>query len=78
MLDEEPTVPSSGRPRRGPRALKKPVPWHYPEMGRLVADAGKRDWDELTPEHGTMHAEGLRVMGCPKKHRFSEDKAYRR
>jgi hypothetical protein len=23
-----------------------PVAWHYTEMGHLVADAGKRDWDE--------------------------------
>ena len=27
-------------------------PKHYTEMGRLVADAGKRDWDELTAEYG--------------------------
>jgi hypothetical protein len=23
-------------------------------MGRLVADAGKRDWDELTAEYGAQ------------------------
>jgi hypothetical protein len=27
-------------------------PKHYTEMGLLVADAGKRDWDELTAEYG--------------------------
>jgi uncharacterized protein YbgA (DUF1722 family) len=60
--------------------------------GRLVADAGKRDWDELTAEYGAMLMEGLGVMGTQSKHvnvlrhlmgflknhRSSEDKAYRR
>ena len=27
-------------------------PKHYTEMGRLVADAGKRDWDQLNAEYG--------------------------
>jgi uncharacterized protein YbgA (DUF1722 family) len=27
-------------------------PKHYTEMGRLVADAGKRGWDELTVAYG--------------------------
>ena len=31
--------------------------------GRLVADAGKRDWDELTAEYGAMLMEGLSVRG---------------
>jgi uncharacterized protein YbgA (DUF1722 family) len=43
-------------------------PKHYTEMGRLVADAGKRDWDELTAECGTMLMEGLGVMGTRGKH----------
>ena len=30
-------------------------------MDRLVADAGKRDWDELTAEYGTLLMEGLSV-----------------
>jgi hypothetical protein len=30
-------------------------------MGRLVADAGKRDWDELTAKYGAMLMEGLGV-----------------
>jgi uncharacterized protein YbgA (DUF1722 family) len=63
---------------------------HYPEMGRLVADAGKRDWDELTAEYGAMLMDGLSVvgtrgkhvnvlqhlMGYPKNHLSNEDKAY--
>ena len=49
----------------GPRPLKRPVAWHYTEMGRLVADAGKRDWDELTAEYGSMLMEGLSVL-CPE------------
>ena len=38
------------------------------EMGRLVADAGKQDWDELTAEYGAMLMEGLGVMGTRGKH----------
>jgi uncharacterized protein YbgA (DUF1722 family) len=37
-------------------------------MGRLVADAGKRDWDELTAEYGAVLMEALGVMGKPGKH----------
>ncbi|MFC2015410.1 YbgA family protein [Chloroflexota bacterium] len=37
-------------------------------MGRLVADAGKRDWDELAAEYGTLLMEGLGVMGTRGKH----------
>jgi len=33
------------------------------EMGRLVADAGKRDWDELKVEYGAQLMEGLAVRG---------------
>jgi uncharacterized protein YbgA (DUF1722 family) len=43
-------------------------PKHYTEMGRLVADAGKRDWDELTAEYGTLLMEGLAVLGTRGKH----------
>jgi len=43
-------------------------PKHYTEMGRLVADAGKRDWDKLTAEYGAMLMEGLSVMGTRGKH----------
>jgi hypothetical protein len=44
-------------------------PKHYTEMGRLVADAGKRDWDELTAEYGAMLMEGPGVMGCKRSDR---------
>jgi uncharacterized protein YbgA (DUF1722 family) len=61
-------------------------------MGRLVADAGKRDWEELSAEYGAMLMEGLAVMGTRGKHvnvlqhlmgylkkdLSSEDKAYLR
>jgi 2-polyprenyl-3-methyl-5-hydroxy-6-metoxy-1,4-benzoquinol methylase len=32
-------------------------------MGRLVADADKRDWDELTAEYGVQLMEGLLLAG---------------
>lgn len=44
------------------------VGWHYTEMDRLVADAGKRDWDELTTEYGAQLMDGLSVMGTRGKH----------
>jgi uncharacterized protein YbgA (DUF1722 family) len=43
-------------------------PKHYTEMGRLVADASKREWGELTTEHGAQLMEGLGVMGTRGKH----------
>ena len=43
-------------------------PKHYTEIGGLVADAGKRDWDQLTAEFGAMLMEGLGVMGTRGKH----------
>jgi uncharacterized protein YbgA (DUF1722 family)/uncharacterized protein YbbK (DUF523 family) len=43
-------------------------PKHYTEMGRLVADAGKRDWNELTAEYGALLMEGLAVLGTRGKH----------
>ena len=60
-------------------------------MGRLVADADKQDWEELTTEYGAMLMEGLTVLGTRgkhvnvlqhligylKSHLSSEDKAYR-
>ena len=45
-----------------------PVAWHYTEMGRLVADAGNRDWDELTAEYGVQLVDGLSVIGTRGKH----------
>jgi uncharacterized protein YbgA (DUF1722 family) len=67
-------------------------PRHYTEMGRLVAEAGKRDWHELTAAYGAKLMEGLSVMGTRgkhvnvlqhlmgflKNHLSSEDKAYLR
>lgn len=43
-------------------------PLHYTEMGRLVADAGVRDWVELATEYGAQLMEGLSVMGTRGKH----------
>jgi uncharacterized protein YbgA (DUF1722 family)/uncharacterized protein YbbK (DUF523 family) len=74
MLDER-----TGSPRRTASPLVRfhtahkltlmaHSPKHYTEMGRLVADAGKRDWDELTAEYGTLLMEGLSVMGTRGKH----------
>jgi uncharacterized protein YbgA (DUF1722 family) len=37
-------------------------------MGRLVAQAGKLDWDELNAAYGAMLMEGLGVMGTRGKH----------
>ena len=37
-------------------------------MGCLVADAGKRDWDELTAKYGTQLLEDLGVMATWGKH----------
>ena len=42
--------------------------WHYQEMGRLVAQAGTLDWEELTAAYGGMLMEGLGVMGTRAKH----------
>ncbi len=58
--------------------------------GRLVTDAGKLDWSELTAEYGAQLMEGLAVMdtrgkhvnvqqhlmGSLKNHLWSEDRAY--
>jgi uncharacterized protein YbgA (DUF1722 family) len=77
MLDEEPTpgglvrfhtahkLTLMAHPSNGTRAGS---PKHYTEMGRLVADAGNRAWDELTAEYGAQLMEGLAVMGTRGKH----------
>jgi uncharacterized protein YbgA (DUF1722 family) len=77
MLEEEPT-PGGLVPVPAVRAgkfhtahkltLMAHSPKHYTEMGRLVADAGKRDWEELTAEYGAMLMEGLAVLGTRGKH----------
>ncbi len=43
-------------------------PKHYTEIGRLVADAGRCDWEELTAEYGAQLMLGLAVMGTRGKH----------
>jgi uncharacterized protein YbgA (DUF1722 family) len=69
MLDEEPTPGGLVKFHTAHKlTLMAHSPKHYTEMGRLVADAGKRDWDELTAECGTMLMEGLGVMGTRGKH----------
>ena len=69
MLDEEPTPGGLVKFHTGHKlSLMAHSPKHYTEMGRLVADAGKRDWDELTTEYGAMLMEGLGVMGTRGKH----------
>ena len=37
-------------------------------MGRLVAEAGRRDWDELTAKYGGRLMEGLGARGTRGKH----------
>ncbi len=93
MLDEEPTLGGMVKFHTAHKlTLMAHSPKHCTEMGRLVADAGKRDWEELTAEYGTMLMEGLAVlgtrgkhvnvlqhlMGYLKNHLSSEDKAYLR
>jgi uncharacterized protein YbgA (DUF1722 family) len=69
MLDEEPTPGGLVKFHTAHKlTLMAHSPKHYTEMGRLVADAGKRDWEELTAEYGTMLMEGLGVMGTRGKH----------
>ena len=69
MLDEEPTPGGLVKFHTAHKlTLMAHSPKHYTEMGRLVADAGRRDWDELTAEYGTLLMEGLNVMGTRGKH----------
>jgi hypothetical protein len=69
MLDREPTAGGLVKFHTAHKlTLMTHSPKHYTEMGRLVADAGKRDWDELTAEYGAMLMEGLGVMGTRGKH----------
>jgi uncharacterized protein YbgA (DUF1722 family)/uncharacterized protein YbbK (DUF523 family) len=69
MLDEEPTPGGLVKFHTAHKlTLMAHSPKHYTEMGRLVADAGKRDWDELTAEYGALFMEGLAVMGTRGKH----------
>jgi uncharacterized protein YbgA (DUF1722 family)/uncharacterized protein YbbK (DUF523 family) len=69
MLDEEPTPGGLVKFHTVHKlTLMAHSPKHYTGMGRLVADAGKRDWDELTAEYGAQLMQGLAVMGTRGKH----------
>jgi uncharacterized protein YbgA (DUF1722 family)/uncharacterized protein YbbK (DUF523 family) len=69
MLDGEPTPGGLVKFHTAHKlTLMAHSPKHYTEMGRLVADAGRRDWDELTAEYGALLMEGLGVMGTRGKH----------
>ena len=69
MLENEPTPGGLVKFHTAHKlTLMAHSPKHYTEMGRLVADAGKRDWDELIAEYGAMLMEGLGVMGTRGKH----------
>jgi uncharacterized protein YbgA (DUF1722 family) len=93
MLDKEPTPGGLVKFHTAHKlTLMAHSPKHYTEMGRVVADAGKRDWDELTAEYGAQLMEGhaamgsrgkhvnvlQHLMGFLKNHLSSEDKAYLR
>jgi uncharacterized protein YbgA (DUF1722 family) len=69
MLDEEPTPGGLVKFHTAHKlTLMAHSPKHNTEMGRLVADTGKRGWDELTAEYGAMLMEGLAVLGTRGKH----------
>jgi uncharacterized protein YbgA (DUF1722 family) len=66
MLDGDPTPGGLVKFHTAQKlTLMAHSPKHYTEMGRLVAEAGNRDWDELTAEYGAMLMEGLSVL-CPE------------
>jgi uncharacterized protein YbgA (DUF1722 family) len=69
MLDKEPTPGGLVKFHTAHKlTLMAHSPKHYTQMGRLVSDAGKRDWDELAAEYGTVFMEGLGVTGTRGKH----------
>ena len=43
-------------------------PRHYRDMGRIVAQAGSREWADLAEEYGRTLMEGLSVLSTPGKH----------
>lgn len=43
-------------------------PHHQQEMGRLVAQAGSRSWENVATKYGTLFMDTLRVLSTPKKH----------
>jgi len=69
MLEREPTPGGLVKLHTAHKlTLRAHSPKHYTGMGRLVADAGMRDWEELTAEYGAMLMEGLAVLGTRGKH----------
>lgn len=69
LLEQEPTAGGLVRFHTAHKlTLMAHSPKHYTEMGRLVADAGKRDWDELAAAYGALLMEGLEVLGTRGKH----------
>jgi uncharacterized protein YbgA (DUF1722 family) len=69
MLEQEPTPGGLVKLHTAHKlTLMAHSPAHYQEMGRLVAQAGTLDWDELTAVYGGMLMEGLGVMGTRGKH----------
>jgi uncharacterized protein YbgA (DUF1722 family) len=43
-------------------------PSHYREMGRLVAQAGTRPWEDLIAQYGTLLMAGLAEIATPGRH----------
>lgn len=69
MLDQEPTPGGLVRFHTAHKlTLMAHSPKHYTEMGRLVADAGKRNWDDLAAEYGAKLMAGLSVLATRGKH----------
>ncbi len=69
MLDKQPTPGGLVKFHTAHKlTLMAHSPAHYTEMGRLVAQAGKLDWDELAAEYGAKLMEGLGVMASRGKH----------
>jgi uncharacterized protein YbgA (DUF1722 family)/uncharacterized protein YbbK (DUF523 family) len=69
LLEEEPTPGGLVRFHTAHKlTLMAHSPKHYSDMGRLVADAGKREWEELTAAYGAKLMQGLAVMGTRGKH----------
>ena len=69
MLDKDPTPGGLVKFHTAHKlTLMAHSPAHYTEMGRLVAQAGNLDWEELTAAYGAMLMAGLEVMGKRGKH----------
>ena len=69
MLENEPTPGGLVKFHTAHKlTLMAHSPAHYQEMGRLVAQAGTTEWEELIAAYGGMLMEGLGVMGTRGKH----------